>query len=135
MVGLDNVLANTSFVNQLTYLKQYKSLGYFGTAQDLKDGKVAVAYMKGTADIPAKYADVDEYPFVLFHNGKCVFAHNKFMQNNSDPNKDVLTYAKTLSEKDANQNIVILFRKDYTHNGVRYDNLALLKSPVILDLN
>ena len=66
MMGLDNVLANTSFVNQLTYLKQYKSLGYFGTEQDLKDGKVAVAYMKGTADIPAKYAD--NYEAVIIEN-------------------------------------------------------------------
>ena len=66
MPSLDNVLANSSFVNQLTYLKQYKSLGYFGTEQDLKDGKVAVAYMKGSADIPAKYAD--NYEAVIIEN-------------------------------------------------------------------
>ena len=66
MSSLDSVMGNTSFVNQLTYLKQYKSYGYFGTEKDLKDGKVAVAYMKGSADIPVKYAD--NYEAVIIEN-------------------------------------------------------------------
>ena len=66
MPSLDSVMGNTSFVNQLTYLKQYKSYGYFGTEKDLKDGKVAVAYMKGSADIPVKYAD--NYEAVIIEN-------------------------------------------------------------------
>ena len=66
MSSMDNVMSNSSFVSQLTYLKQYKSYGYFGTEKDFEDGKVAVAYMKGTADIPAKYAD--NYEAVIIEN-------------------------------------------------------------------
>ena len=66
MSSMDNIMSNSSFVSQLTYLKQYKSYGYFGTEKDLEDGKVAVAYMKGTADIPVKYAD--NYEAVIIEN-------------------------------------------------------------------
>ena len=66
MSSMDSVIANSSFVNQLTYLKQYKSRGYFGSEEDFENGKVAVAYMKGSADIPAKYAD--NYEAVIIEN-------------------------------------------------------------------
>lgn len=66
MSSMENVMANSSFTTQLTYLKQYKSLGYFGTEEDLEEGNVAVAYMKGSADIPVKYAD--NYEAVIIEN-------------------------------------------------------------------
>lgn len=66
MGGIESLMANSSFTSQLTYLKQYKSLGYFGSEKDLEDGKVAVAYMKGSADIPSKYAD--DYEAVIIEN-------------------------------------------------------------------
>ena len=66
MSSMDNLMGNSSFTTQLTYLKQYKSYGYFGTEEDLENGNVAVAYMKGSADIPAKYAD--NYEAVIIEN-------------------------------------------------------------------
>ena len=66
MSSISSVMANGSFKEQLRCLKKYKSLGYFGDESDLEDGKVAIAYMKGTADIPAKYAD--KYEAVIIEN-------------------------------------------------------------------
>lgn len=64
--SIDNLMGSSYFTNQLTYLKQYKSYGYFGTEKDFEDGNVAVAYMKGSADIPAKYAE--NYEAVIIEN-------------------------------------------------------------------
>ena len=66
MYTIGSVFANQDFVNQVKTLKTYKMNGYFGTEQDLEDGKVAIAYMKGSADIPAKYAD--NYEAVVIEN-------------------------------------------------------------------
>lgn len=66
MHTVGSTLANQDFVNQVRTLKTYKMNGYFGTQKDLDEGKVAIAYMKGSADIPVKYAD--KYEAVIIEN-------------------------------------------------------------------
>ncbi|MBO5203482.1 MAG: hypothetical protein J6B72_02590 [Clostridia bacterium] len=57
MASVGSILNVSSFNDQLKTLKKYKTLGYFGTEQDLKDGKAAVAYMQGSPDVAAAYSD------------------------------------------------------------------------------
>lgn len=57
MSSIINGLNNSAFKSQLKTLKSYKSSGYFGTEKDLEDGKVAVAYVKGGAELLDMYGE------------------------------------------------------------------------------
>ncbi len=57
LAGTMNILRNNDFKSAVKTLKMYKTNGYYGTAEELEDGKVAVAYLEGSTDIPEKYAD------------------------------------------------------------------------------
>ncbi len=57
LAGTMNILRNRTFANAVMTLRTYKENGYFGTEAELKEGKIAVAYMEGSTDIPVKYAD------------------------------------------------------------------------------
>ena len=61
------LVLDTNFISQLRTIKEYDANGYFGTADDLKNGKAAVAFMKGGAEIPTMYSEnytavVIDYP-------------------------------------------------------------------------
>ncbi len=57
MGSVGNIFSQADFSTQVKTLKKYKVDGYFGTEKDLEDGKVAVAYVKGGAELVTKYAD------------------------------------------------------------------------------
>ena len=147
MPSLDSVMGNTSFVNQLTYLKQYKSYGYFGTEKDLKDGKVAVAYMKGSADIPVKYAD--NYEAVIIENPTLttedVYANMFAVSSYTTSVKrsmDILAYLNTNVEF---RNLILygiegenyqLVESDYVdENGDPYMVVRRLNDNYMMDIN
>lgn len=147
MSSLDSVMGNTSFVNQLTYLKQYKSYGYFGTEKDLKDGKVAVAYMKGSADIPVKYAD--NYEAVIIENPTLttedVYANMFAVSSYTTSVKrsmDILAYLNTNVEF---RNLILygiegenyqLVESDYVdENGDPYMVVRRLNDNYMMDIN
>ncbi len=47
---------NTKFKLNLETITEYADNGYFGTLEQFKNGEVAVAYVKGGAEIPEQYA-------------------------------------------------------------------------------
>lgn len=51
---------NTTFASNLNVITEYADNGYFGTADQLAKGEVAVAYVKGGAEIPDAYKDLYE---------------------------------------------------------------------------
>ncbi len=57
LAGTMNILRNETFKNAVKTLKMYKHNNYYGTEADLEDGKVAVAYLEGTMNIPEQYKD------------------------------------------------------------------------------
>ncbi len=112
-----------------------ETLGY--AVQEQAGGYITYALGEITkyGVIPPKYSSPNDFPFILFHNGKCVFAHNVLMANTTTQTDGIFNYARILGRDNANQTLTILLRKDYTHNGRRYDNLTQLRSPITFDLN
>ncbi len=53
-----NVTGKAAFRDSLSQIMSYKQSGYFGTEQDLEDGKVAVAFVKGDAKLPENYKEL-----------------------------------------------------------------------------
>lgn len=122
MSSISSIMANGSFKEQLRCLKNYKSLGYFGEKSDLDEGKVAIAYMKGTADIPAKYAD--KYEAVIIENPRLttedVYANMFAVSSYTTSVKrsmDILAYLNT----DVNFRNLVLY-------GIEGENYKLVES-------
>lgn len=65
-ISMMNGLGSSRFKDQLKILKSYKANGYFGTEKDLEDGKAAVAYVKGGAEMFDKYGE--DYEVVVIEN-------------------------------------------------------------------
>ena len=86
--------------------------------------------------IPIEYDSPKNYPFVLFYNGKCVFATSTFIANGDTAKTSAIGYAHYLSTLIGySGEIQILFRANYAHQGARFDNMSFISSPILIDLN
>lgn len=58
--SMGSVANSTRLKKQLDVINTYKQGGYFGTAEQFSKGEVAMAYVKGGAEIPAQYESLYE---------------------------------------------------------------------------
>ncbi len=56
MYGIGQTVDNNVFQKSLMQVMSYKQGGYFGTEEQFKNGKAAVAFVKGGASVPDEYA-------------------------------------------------------------------------------
>lgn len=145
--NIGNILEDVSFKSQLKTLKQYKKDGYFGTEQDFNDGKVAVAYVKGGADIVDKYGDkyeavVIEKPTLttedLYENMFAVSTYSSSLSRSME----IVTYLNTDEEF---RNLILygiegenyeLVNSEYeAENGDAYKVVKRLNEDYLMDVN
>ena len=99
MENITSVL-DTKFADQLKIVKGYQSNGYYGTEDEFKAGKVAMACVTGGAEIPSQYAEHYEAVVIgtptlntmdLYEN---LFAVSSYTANTSR-SMEILTYLNT----------------------------------------
>jgi len=99
----NNILSEKDFKDTVKAMKEYKQNGYFGTEDQLAQGKIAVAYMEGSTDIPVKYSD----DYVAVPIGKPVMETQDLYENmfavssySSSVNRsmEIITYLNTNEE-------------------------------------
>ena len=76
-------------------------------------------------DIPYRYASAEEYPYVVFLNGKFVVATSVF---GKDGSTSALHNSKTNGS-------IILVRRDVVYNESQYNNLSQTNGSIIIDLD
>lgn len=147
MSSIGSILNVASFNDQLKTLKKYKALGYFGTEQDLKDGKAAVAYVKGSPDVVAQYGDKYEAVVIgkptlttedLYKN---MFAVSSYTESLSR-SMEIVTYLNTNEDfrnlilygiEDENYELV---DSDYLDgDGLPYKVVRRLNNSYMMDVN
>lgn len=126
----------TAEAPSLTVAADGKTYGYVKHSEENGYVTYAPGEITKYGVIPPKYSSSEEYPFVLFHNGVCAYGGATLAGTGgtSSQEQSMLGYAKSISDKSTDEEIVILLRNDYNHRGYRYDNLSQIRSAVVIDL-
>ncbi len=101
--SMSNTVNQSRFSSQLDVINTYKKNNYFGTAEQLEKGEIAMAYVKGGAEIPDEYSELYEavivnYPTIetddLYANMFAVTGYTTSLSRSME----ILTYLNTNEE-------------------------------------
>lgn len=101
------------------------TLNYLSTANGEDAYMLVLSMVTKYGNIPARFASVEEYPFITFRNGKFVAAASLF-------GKDATASALHNSKSNGS---VILLRRDFDYNESQYNNLSQTNGSITIDLD